>query len=147
MTIFTSQRVNLDPEPYVGPTSGERRAEPFEDHGEPAFLDPRPEFEPTRDPFPVEFDGSRFPAFGFRSEKPMGARWAPRREQFDTPVNPILVAFRDTNDDALSWLADWKGTVEWIPDTLGLRAALEIADHAHRVLTGLANFNMNGEMN
>lgn len=160
MTIYKSQQVNLDKEPYL--FQGHRyRADQVEgirrnnsQRNAPAHVvyDPRPEFEPTRDPFPwavVYLDGS---VHDYRADNlgPLepGERFEfrPRREQFDTPVNRMLVAFREDCADpdfevnsvveyAQAWLNNTPGIdVDW--DTFDL----DEIDHARRVLTRLANW-------
>ena len=72
------------------------------------------------------------------------SEWLPRREQFDTPVNPILAAFRGrldyqraVNPVSTSRLAEvWLSNVPWYGGVPG--ATPEQIDHAHRVLTRLA---------
>ena len=142
--IFKSRQVNLDPEPNVDDTTGRRvRSGHIALPG--CTFDPRPEFEPTRDPKPWEDGGS----FSWDSPGPLEReeraedcavpRWAPRRELFDTPVNPILVQLRGelqfvgtgTAERARSFLSDldrdWKA--DFTPEQI---------DHARRVLTRLA---------
>lgn len=109
MTIFKSQQVNLDPEPWLC------------------------DYEIDGKPVRSFFDGhGRY-------------TWAPRREQFDTPVNRVLLAFRED--------------VRLNPYTAGFRMQAEVwligidfglgqhngstqqeIDHARRVLTRLANW-------
>ena len=159
MTRFKSRQVNLDPEPYV---YGHKDTRVDREQGEELALNgfaielaPRPEFEPTRDPFPYVASlagiDNRFSVAGvkylpFVANYPE-LRWAPRREQFDTPINPILVEFRrDCESDIDGWTiseiaAHWCQS-ENVGDGY---ATPEQIDHAHRVLTRLAN--MNGETN
>lgn len=104
MTIFKSRQVNLDPEPWIGwdaEVNGERRS------GTPfgyAQFKPRPEFEPTRDPLPyfdTESDDDDPLRLPHKVHDPTNSVvWKPRRDQFDTPVNPILVAFRGVQDNS-----------------------------------------------
>ena len=168
MTIFKSQQVNLDPQPWRDSegnrcSADEAGSTPFERFGRDAF-DPRPEFEPTRDPHPwQEYEngigaGSRYrtrEAYYTGHER----RFEPRREQFDTPVNRILAAFRAdlaTQREQfphrdIVYLADrWAGkfgllaTKGGYPTYSGIWALMQDAtrpeiDHARRVLTHLAN--------
>ena len=126
MTIFKSRQVNLDPEPYFDGTF--RSAYPTL-----CEYDPRPEFEPTRDPYPWLY------SYGDRSASNSSsgsARWVPRREQFDTPVNRVLEAFRA--DDAGEALA--QTAIGWLNGGSmgdGYATPDEI-DHARKVLTRLA---------
>lgn len=150
MTIYKSQQINLDKEPYL--FQGHRyRADQVEgirrnnsQRNDPAHVvwAPRPEFEPTRDPKPwlcdYEVDGHPVRSFFDGHGR---YTWAPRREQFDTPVNRVLSGVREdwqeSNDlghdlraHALMWLStedDWEVTPEE-------------AHHARRVLTRLANW-------
>jgi len=90
VTIFKSQQVNLDPEPWIHPDSYNRYAEASP---EDFLRSPRPEFEPTRDPHPYASAlGARYAYPGTLGSERLV--WAPRREQFDTPVNPLLAEFR-----------------------------------------------------
>lgn len=147
MTIFKSRQVNLDPEPWVDAETGKRL-----DVGDTltAILEdretidsPRPEFEPTRDSEPwVNTFGNRVRSPGRTDDGEF--IWAPRREQFDTPVNRVLVDFRaqwdtcvtarERRDVAFAWKRD-TGT-GWNP----LGATPDEIDHARRVLTRLANW-------
>lgn len=148
--IFKSRQVNLDPKPYMG-WSGQRYAADerhTEGYGDGSFkYDPRPEFETTRDPYP--YVTTLRNGFTLRTVNKISqstddgkdtgvesSNWAPRREQFDTPVNPILVALRkwlggekySRGDYAGFWFyADWEATAAQI-------------NHARRVLTRLENF-------
>lgn len=154
MTIFKSRQVNLDPEPWrVDFVDGTSERNPTMTPPATIF-DPRPEFEPTRDSEPwldpiTKGDGEREVRWATVDQSQRSwYEWAPRREQFDTPVNPILAAFRaqdiDTADDFL-----------WEVNRLdGLRLEAQAAqryyhgprwtpaeiDHARRVLTRLYNW-------
>ena len=141
MTIFKSRQVNLDPEPWVA--WGVR----YPKKAGSAYYDPRPEFEPTRDPLPywdTETDDDDPIRLSFKVDDPTNSVvWKPRREQFDTPVNPILVEFRklwkgqpDILEMADHWArfeldGDWESSMthEYTMDQI---------NHAHRVLTRLA---------
>lgn len=86
--IFKSRQVNLDPFPYVD--SDSRRYDLASGKPRPEEYKPRPEFEPTRDPEPWAHR-----AYGDRSKFELNSFvWAPRREEFDTPVNRLLLEFR-----------------------------------------------------
>lgn len=146
MTIYKSRQVNLDPKPWVDAETGKRLdvgdmlTAIFDDRE--TIDSPRPEFEPTRDPWPwlcdYEIDGKPVRSFFDGHGR---YTWAPRREQFDTPVNRVLSGVREdwqeSNDlghdlraHALMWLStedDWEVTPEE-------------ARHARRVLTRLANW-------
>ena len=146
MTIYKSHQVILDPEPYTEAPGVRHPA--YASEGMPIMhglvYDPRPEFEPTRDPEPYLFQGHRYRADqveGIRrnnSQRDVPAKitWAPRREQFDTPANRVLVLFRrdaDHNgiDSALEY--DW-------PTNSVASSPAEI-EHARKVLTRLAQWS------
>lgn len=153
MTIFKSRQVNLDPAPWRAIKGGVRTSgsmvEGLTRIGVEVVLDPRPEFEPTRDPEP-------YLILGERSATPADfALFAPRREQFDTPVNPILVAMRDDYQQYVGTPGAvdrvfWESWLERLPRVKshgviasahgGFVATAEQIDHARRVLTRLANF-------
>ncbi len=134
MNLFKSRQVNLDPEPVIAP-GGER----FDGSGwMPLPNDgynyaPRPEFEPTRDHAPWAERGNH----NVRSATHFkGSEWAPRREQFDTPVNRVLVRYRESqtmmNADTLE---NWLWFLErqpYTPDEI---------EHARTVLTRLAGWS------
>lgn len=161
--IFKSRQVNLDPEPWVC----EFGCGHSTDTGDGRYQ-PRPEYEPTRDPKPWEADVIKRGSFPYQytprrwrgaakdwddaCEKAEAANpgydviqcgYLPRREQFDTPVNPILVAFRAdllpdslaTADAAMDWLTDLS-TLDW--SRLNFDPTPEQIDHARRVLARLA---------
>ena len=151
--IFKSQQVNLDPEPWVGirPLRHRVAAPPKRETYDTYHFDPRPELAPTRDPFPYAYvhpNGN----LGARMQDPDGLtdkewEWAPRREQFDTPVNRVLVTFRSAvrlaarahGERGLEyaveeylWLIEQSGYDKYYtPDEI---------DHARKVLTRLASF-------
>lgn len=141
--IFKSKQVNLDPEPWKCYQTGERQAEP----GHHPDFDPRPEFEPTRDPMPVIhhhaeciLNGERLEGLAFS-----GDEWAPRREHFDTPVNPILADFRRVwigEPDFMEAVEFWRDGLDEAgqdgPDQWTENYSVEEIDHAHRVLSRLA---------
>ena len=109
--IFKSRQVNLDQFPYVWP-SGTRSMFSVGD-GQPLSFDPRPEFEPTRDPLPywdTETDDDDPIRLSSKVDDPTNSVvWKPRREQFDTPVNRILVYLRMAGlpeDLSGVWLAE-----------------------------------------
>lgn len=134
--MFVSQIPNSDPEPYyVEDDYGHRiHVDGWFALDDTATFDPRPEFDHTRDPEPWAFQGVR------ASVRPSGDwRWAPRREQFDVPVNRVLEAFRGIE-------ADEPGSAAYYLDSMRQNAPLfhrdfttEEIDHARRVLSKLAN--------
>ena len=136
MTVFKSRQVSLDKEPWLCDyeIDGKPVRSFFDGHGRYTWA-PRPEFEPTRDPEPwLETWG---PNTGARYGHYMwvSLTWAPRREQFDTPVNRVLVLFRrdaehNGIDSALEY--DWP--------TNSVASSAEEIDHARRVLRRLANW-------
>ena len=136
--IFKSKTVNLDPEPWVTPY-GRTSSEPVNG----GDYQPRPEFEPTRDPAPWTTDAlgnSRAAEGGW------GKRWSPRREQFDTPVNRIMVEFREGwSHDPTYGAANWLISLD--DPTWDVRSVFDATpaeiDHARRVLTRLANWKDN----
>lgn len=158
--IFTSRSAeSYDPLPHLT-HDGTRSAEP----GDPALAwgyEPRPEFEPTRDPFPyVGLDGFRYsiPEGGtawieadeFEESHPTeigGAlTWAPR----DRNRNRILIAFRGNrdkcDDDWLSWfLHEYNHDFDaWVWDFDATPAEVV---HAARVLTLLTVISGNDKEN
>lgn len=134
--IFKSRQVNLDPTPWVYALMG-----PATDTFTPAreatqitggfAYRPRPEFEPTRDPRPwlvSVADGSGLPDFRAASLATIDAlphrekfdlliEWAPRREEFDTPVNRLLLEFRRL----------WAGQVDMLEQAAEM--AYNLGDH------------------
>ena len=150
--IFKSRQVNLDPLAEMCHCGTDvANHGPLDNHS-PVKVQ-RPEFEPTRDPWPWEHpDGTRWyaedgacwpesgPDAGLVHEWSNVLKWAPRREQFDTPVNRVLVAFRDAGRRAN--LQPWMD-VRGLPDPVlagrMLHATSDEIDHARRVLTRLAN--------
>lgn len=138
MTIYKSRQVNLDPEPYVDPATGERFDRLFVKlNGTPITThDPRPEFEPTRDPepwcVPSGWQGEREARFSSYADAAEYGRveWTPRREQFDTPINRVLVDAR-----AIGWRDP--NTLDQYPDTAWSADEIE---HARKVLTRLAKW-------
>ena len=112
--IFTSQKPNIDPLPWYAPSgwNGEPAARFATEAEADAYgrneYDPRDEFTPTRDPEPwlwkaapgdtarvSDAEAQRLLQMGKGTHwQGMGLMWSPRREQFDTPVNQILVDFR-----------------------------------------------------
>lgn len=147
--IFKSHQVNLDPEPLERSWNGERAAtySGFINGTGGYRYNPRSEFEPTRDPFPyTREDGSGRYAFpGKFDGKPLV--FHPRREQFDTPVNRILVAFRKDRIEyypaiPMKHLIDeWLYIIDCLPLN-GYSIAVgtfteEEAEHARKVLTRL----------
>lgn len=61
--------------------------------------------------------------------------WAPRHEQFDTPVNRVLVLFRrDAEHNGI------EAALEYDWPTNSVASSAEEIDHARRVLTRLANW-------
>lgn len=139
--LFKSRQVNLDPNPWVTPY-GRVGAESV--HG--CQFDPRPEFEPTRDPYPWVM--ALGPWAGSRIDRQVPeSEWSPRRDQFDTPVNPILERFRLRRsgflpDDELSvaeHARNWLAPANWERVQASVSAATpEHIAHARKVLSRLA---------
>lgn len=125
MTIFKSRQVNLDPLPYVDAV-GVRTNHP-QGPADKRY-EPRPEFEPTRDPYPMQGkDGGRYRYVPGRS-----GSWAPRRAQYDTPINRVLARFRHASEPEfiLRYLPAYLiGLEQW--------ATPEEIEHARRVLSRL----------
>lgn len=166
MTTFKSRQVNLDPAPYRavkgGVRSGENVAEGMRRIGVEVVYDARPEYEPTRDPYPwlivgdglTESDDYRLASpdwTSFWEPSKQEALWRPRREQFDTPVNPILEAFRKRVEreganglNATTLAKAWTtgSVITRVQYDLGASQAQTI--HARKVLTRLANFTKGG---
>lgn len=156
MTIFKSRQVNTDPAPWRNPNDGERRSHGVKWVSGPDVLDPRPEFNVTRDPRPWDASRSRPSSLGQIREWRRFAshaeaeRWGQvvefdPRPEFAHPVNRILVALRKWEipaelaiqtlngyslayDHIDDWCDEWEFLVT--PDEI---------DHARRVLTRLAN--------
>jgi hypothetical protein len=131
--IFKSHQVNLDKEPWESINHGGRGATAlvYDD----MKYRPRPEFEPTRDPEPYARDDGWRERAGAAHLQGRGYGWAPRREQFDTPVNRVLVAFREEGGTAQHWL-DHSLTYEvWGED-----ATPNEIEHALKVLRRLAHW-------
>lgn len=148
--IFKSRQVNLDPAPYVWP-SGVRSmfTEGLGSDGLHHVLTyrPRSEFEPTRDPAPWWNPAEVIQTGNYArsSEQLPGYNYAPRREQFDTPVNRLLLEFRrlwagevDIVEQAAEmahnlgehdYLWELQEDTDYTPDEV---------EHARRVLTRLA---------
>ena len=134
MTIFTSRSPeSYDPEPYVDAT-GRRYAHPSE--FAVGTLDPRPEFEPTRDGFPWHEAGA--PAFRRPHNSDTGTLvWAPR----DRNRNRILIELRRaTGGDQQGFFAE---EVEAAYAVEGYYEALAATpaeiEHTRKVLTRLVN--------
>ena len=141
--IFKSQQVTFDLEPWqcyniVTRNGGKtfERAEFLrhaEEHEGDVHYEPRPEFEPTRDPEPWVTPGT-FDAPGdtrHADRRTGNTRWAPRREQFDTPVNRVLVYFREKRRDVYDFLFDLDS--RWADGY-----TFDEIEHARKVLTRLA---------
>ena len=135
--IFKSQQVNLDPEPYLR-EGGRRFRLNWQSAG--LILAPRPEFEPTRDPYPWldKQTRNRYSAPGKRLSSNKPWVYAPRREQFDTPVNPLLARLRVIHGrkgfDYRTFLESLTGVDAW--QWLDFASAAQV-DHAVRVITRL----------
>ena len=138
MKIFKSHQVNIDPEPWKSLNHGGRGATAlvYDD----MKYSPRPEFEPTRDPEPyVREDGWRERKEA-KNLQGRGYGWAPRREEFDTPVNQALVDFRrryvlnGTRDDAAEWLETGIDPWHYTPEEI---------KHAQKVLSRLVDWGNN----
>lgn len=149
-TRFKSHQVNLDLEPWVT-HHGVRAAKP----GEVALAwayDPRPEFEPTRDPLPFIIHNSRGEGrrYSRREVEPLreslSVEWAPRHDQFDTPVNRVLVSVREglkIRAGRERELIDlWLGNLRPISNPAqGFGVTEAEVDHARKVLTRLAGWS------
>lgn len=134
--IFKSQQVNLDPEPWVNPKAGTRYST---EGGLLRDYLPRPEFEPTRDPLPWYLDGNLVaPTLRADHRRDAGYVWAPRREQFDTPVNRVLVFFRDYYEARMVPLAVAARNAASVVDEMAADYTPDEIEHARRVLTRLA---------
>ena len=136
MTIFKSHQVNLDPMPAADYRGTRYVAEAYPKYA--PLWDPRPEFAPTRDkrPWKLTSGWREFPTLEAGTRRGYLPVWMPDREQFDTPVNPILVAFRAGTLDVDWFLYEYNhDTDSWVWDRTP-----EQIDHARRVLTRLANF-------
>lgn len=151
--IFKSRQVNLDPLAemcHCGTDVADHS--PLDNHS-PVGVQ-RPEFEPTRDPKPWKnvYNGRRLPnteslARLWRNGK--GNRthwvWAPRREQFDTPLNRVLVDMRGYRSERLT-MKNPKGwarvlsAFEVAAQDNPWQATPDEIDHARRVLVRLANW-------
>lgn len=115
--IFKSKQVNLDPLPS-------------------SIFAPRHEFEPTRDRFPyVSEQGTHHAYPGTLNHKPL--RWAPRREQFDTPVNRVLGLFRKQQTPAVPIKAHAQGFVNGITRLASEGFSIAEIEHARKVLIRL----------
>lgn len=154
--IFKSHQVNLDKWSYVNPADGSRwYAEGgacWPETGPDAGLvhewssalvhDPRPEFEPTRDPEPALcfICGTRAPGLGYDricwdNGRLASCRyeWAPRRWKFDRPVNRVLVLFRrDAEHNGIGSALEY----DW--PTKSVASSPAEIEHARKVLTRLA---------
>lgn len=149
MTIFKSRQVNLDPWPFVNPADGSRwyaeggvcwpetgtEAGLVHEWSSTLVYDPRPEFEPTRDPEPWvdPLNRNRW-GLGYKER----FVWAPRRKQFDTPVNRVLAQFRNNlpyYGESLAESAEW-----WVSDLAHCTEGFtpDEIEHARKVLTRLA---------
>lgn len=134
MKLFKSHRVNLDREPYRDPSSGVRFRKQFHDPDDLYVYDPRPQFEPTRDPLPWW----SATAMGRTAHWHEGSVWAPRREEFDTPVNPILVNLRLMRGTDLALSETLARTAQWMLDQEDFSASESAEmEHARVVLTAI----------
>ncbi len=144
--IFKSKQVNLDKRPWsiLGVEAIEFRQteeERAENLHFPGVYDPRPEFEPTRDPLPhaCQKCSGRWPV---ATDDPRHGPsvWAPRREQFDTPVNRLLAFFRGYYEARMIPLARAaRAAAESVDEMFGDYTPDEI-EHARKVLTRLAGW-------
>lgn len=100
--IFKSHQVNLDRYPWASKMHRNTR---YSANHDCDWL-PRREFEPTRDPEPWvgPTDNSATKRYAEQGDTRMGRKYLPRREQFDTPVNSILVEFRKGGASPAQWL-------------------------------------------
>lgn len=147
MTAFLSQRPNNDPFPMVGKDRYPANVTP---DGTPLRFDPRPEYDHTGDPQPWFSAGHQWSEQFKREIEASGVywgqpwEWAPRREQFDVPVNVYLAAYRsyvqDFGDDDLS---EARIRSEELDNLFKSPAVQSISkpqiDHARRVLAKLVN--------
>lgn len=137
--MFLSQRPNNDPQQWQHRVTGKRFPDPYEAGTEAGLCDdnPRPEFTQTRDPLPwIDARGIRW-----ADSRVTNVTWSPRHEEFDTPVNRVLAAFRShywsfRPENAEAWLKDMNEG-----DGYGFDATLSATDaeveHARRVLSKL----------
>ena len=107
----------FDPEPYIYESDeGTQRLDAEEAlANDLGYLDPRPEFIPSRDPEPF------IAALGTRTSMALEGdkfwRWSPRPEYARPEPNPILVDFRNSvNGDAASLARNWLWLMEDDPD-------------------------------
>lgn len=146
-TIFKSRQVNLDRDPWVHTKSGTRfHSSAVDGLGNtdvaPRRIEyftfaPRPEFEPTRDPEPWECQPCGYRGAAREQVAPAGDHdghivWSPRREQFDTPVNGILVALRSGFPTS-----DWFGMLHCIKSMWGAQFTVAEQVHAEEVIERL----------
>lgn len=152
--IFKSRQVNTDPKPYLYP-DGHRNSVGGSYAGMWPKREPRPEFNLTRDPYPVYWAGHRYPVSQI-GQLPSNYEWEPRPE-FDRPVNPILVAYREhvskyrLDSEADAWLfaldsfdafggfRTWEAATDKF-HSITLATTDQIG-HARRVLTRLAGWS------
>lgn len=137
MTIFKSRQVNTDPQPFVN-EGGVRWSVRVNQH---LRFDPRPEFDVTRDPRPWEgVSVGRSRRYEHNDDNDPRIYWMPRRDHYDTPVNPILVEFREAlmpyTRTRLWWHAEQE--LDRVNRGMWPEATLAQIDHARRVLTRLA---------
>lgn len=151
--IFKSQQVSLDPEPRVNlderghEKPGTRHAR-YRDCSALCVDSPRPEFEPTRDPYPWEIvvtatgtvrERIADPSWvTFWDAKTEVCEWAPRRSQFDTPVNRVLVLFRKQLSPVVPLNLHIHGFLNGITRLASEGFTIAEIDHARKVLTRLA---------
>lgn len=139
MTMFSSRTAeSFDPEPYYQPQT--RRRVPFIVDSETRY-DPRPHFEPTRDPNETHWLD---PMSGVRMTDPDGKvngrslAWQPRPEYARPEPNPILVGIRE-GDNSVEGALDMlhEDAREWWTPVVSDAHII----HARRVLTLLAALN------
>lgn len=133
--LFKSRQVNLDPEPWIT-FDGIRVAADIMG----TKYDPRNEFEPTRDPHPWT---CKNPAADCRASirNAHENEWAPRRDEFDTPVNPVLDHFRNMHGHKIggplaSAAAAWRTSLRDM-QIVGAYTEPQVT-HARKVLSRLA---------
>lgn len=147
--MFKSREVNTDPVPWklglnaygYGLRQSTRGVGPDWEYA------PRPEFAPTRDPQPWEvIESAVTPAPRFAHYHQLLAaghfgRYNPRREEFDTPVNPALVWLRAIWDDpkcgTRAEILDYMLNDPRMIDARRSGFTPEVIDHAHRVIARL----------
>lgn len=141
-------KYGYDKEPWIDPTNPDGQR--FATGGEIRFgrtviqrtFAPRPERIPSRDPFPLEWAGHRYP-MALAPQLPDNSEFAPRPEFARPPVNPVLSAFRDLADEAPNqpfapFIANTIAEFERFPDAVDWDGTPDQVEFARKVLTRLA---------